>query len=449
MHSHLRGHPGIIQAAEALGRLSAQKFELYYYRRSSTRIEARSGKIDALSRADDTGLSIRILRGQRVGFSYTTSLEPAAIRQAVDSAWEIAEFMPDDPHHDLPSFSNTPYPSIDLMDDAGLALSIEEKVQRALQLEADCLKFDPRIQGVRAATLSENRYEMSLVDSSGEQLWQEGTMYSASISCRASSDGDNQMGHASAHSVYLDELAIEPVARRAATRATEKLGAGTTSSRRGPSIFRSEAMIQLVSFLSGSFSAEQVDKNRSMLAGRRGERLFSERIQLDDDGLMPGGVASSPFDGEGTASRKTSLVRNGVIESFLYDRYHARKHGVSSTANAGRGIKAPPSISTTNLVLQPGSTSRDELIARLGQGVMVTDLMGVHTANPVTGDFSLGASGFLIENGRIGRPIRGFAVAGNILELFRNVVELGDDLEFMGSVGAPSALVGELSIGGN
>lgn len=449
MHSHLRGHPALIQAAEALSRLGARKFEIYFQRKASTRIEAKGQKIDNLARSEDAGLSFRVLREGRIGFSYTTSLDRDAVDRAIRSAWEIAGFMPEDPHHDLLSFCETPYPSLDRLDLTGLALPVEQKIARALELEGACMASDPRIQAVRKASFSETRYEVSLIDSSGEQLWHEGSMYSAAISCRAESGGDNQMGHSSAHATHLEDLPIADVARKAAIDATEKLNATTASTRNCPAVIRRDAMADLVSFLSASFSAEQVDKGRSMLGGRLGERVFSERVSLVDDGLLAGGAASSPFDGEGTPGRRTTLVDGGILASLLYDSYHARKHGRSSTGNAGRSIKAPPGIGSTNLYLEPGRLPFEQLIEAAGDGVLITDLMGVHTANPVTGDFSLGASGFLIKNGRIGRAIRGFAVAGNLRNLFGTIAELGSDLEFFGSVGAPSALVPGLSVGGS
>ncbi|MEN9724030.1 MAG: hypothetical protein RJB38_2016 [Pseudomonadota bacterium] len=449
MHSHIKGHPALIQAAEHLARLPAQKFEIYFQRKVSTKIDARDQKIDTLSRADDSGLSFRVLRDHRLGFSYTTSLEPSAVERAIDSAWEIAGLMPEDPHHDLSSFSETPYPAWDRYDEAGLSLPLDAKIRRALELEAACRGANDQIEGIRSASISETRYEVSLIDSSGEQLWHEASIYSASILCRAGRNGESQMGYDSRYATHWDELDAQATGVRAAQRAVEKLGAISAPTRTCPAIFRNEAMIQLVSFLSGSFSCENIDKNRSLLSGMLGKKIFSERVQLVDDGLWNGGLASAPFDGEGTPSGSTALVSGGSINSFLYDGYHARKHHQKPTGNAVRSIKAKPSIGTTNLVLQPGKKSFEELCGLAGSGVVITDLMGVHTANPITGEFSLGASGFLLEKGRITAPIRGFAVAGNVLHLFRDIVELAHDLEFQGSVGAPSAMVNSLSIGGN
>jgi PmbA protein len=215
-----------------------------------------------------------------------------------------------------------------------------------------------------------------------------------------------------------------------------------------PAILRNSVVTELVDFVSSSFSAEEIDKGRSMLAGKKGQKVFSEHITLIDDGLMPGGYGTSPFDGEGIPSAKTTLVDGGFVSGALYDSYYARKFGAEPTGSAARGIKGPPSISTTNFYMKAGKKKASKLLEGIPKGILITDLMGVHTANPVTGDFSLGASGILIENGKLTRPVRGFAVAGNVLELLRRVTDVGDDLRFFGGTGAPSVRISEISVGG-
>src|SRR5690606_30415783 len=152
-----------------------------------------------------------------------------------------------------------------------------------------------------------------------------------------------------------------------------------------------------------------------------GEKVFSPLITFKDDAFLKDGYSAKPFDAEGSPSQTTSLIEEGVFKNMLLDRYYAKKLGLQTTAKASRSLKAPPSIGVTNLVLSPGSHSCDSLLNEANRGVLITDLMGVHTANPVTGAFSLGASGILIENGKLSRPIKGFAVAGNVLDLFRDV----------------------------
>ncbi len=448
MHSHLRGHPALIEAVKRLEQLKPDQYELYFERKTATKIDSKDQNVDSLSRAQDVGLSIRLLKDSRMGFSFTTSLETASIHRAVDAAFEVARLMPQDDLQSLYSFGEAIYPNVDAYDEKGQFAPTARKIALAKELEAACRSADSRITGVRAATLSETIYETHLVDSNGEHIEHKTSLYGASITCKAEKDGDSQMGGDFGFSNFLDGLKVAEVAKNAAIYATELLGAGAAPTLTCPAILRNSVVAELIDFLSASFSAEQVDKGRSMLAGKEGERIFSDKVTLIDDGLLAGGYATGPFDGEGIPSSRTTLVDGGFLQSFLYDTYYGRKFGKQPTGNSVRGIKAPPSIGFSNLFMENGRKSQADLQDGISKGILITDLMGVHTANPVTGDFSLGASGILIENGRLTRPVRGFAVAGNVLGLFKKMTDIGNDLRFFGNVGAPSVRVSELSIGG-
>jgi PmbA protein len=257
------------------------------------------------------------------------------------------------------------------------------------------------------------------------------------------------MGGDSGFHPFYNKLSIETVARKGAETATELLGATSCETFKRPAIIRNSVVADLIDFLSSSLNGEEIYKGKSLLKGRIGQKVFHSDFNLVDDATLEGGYSTRPFDGEGNAAQKTLLIREGVYESCLTDRLYARKLGVACTANASRSIKAPPMITQTNLILEKGTLSFSELLKQAHHGILITDLMGVHTANPVTGNFSLGASGILIENGKLTRPVRGFAVAGNVLDLFKNFSHLGSDLEFFGNTGTPSILLPELSISGS
>jgi PmbA protein len=265
----------------------------------------------------------------------------------------------------------------------------------------------------------------------------------------AEDGGDAEMGSDSRTVSFLDQLDSKAVAASAAEEALELLHAGAAPTMVCPVVLKSSVAADLIGFLAASFSAENVDKNFSLLAGRKGERVFSEKVSIIDDALLPGGAGTAPFDGEGTPAATTPLVAEGVLENYLYDGYYARKHGARSTASLRRGsAKNAPSIGTSNIYLKAGARGRDALIGEVGKGLYLTGLLGLHTANPVTGEFSVGASGILIENGRLTRPVKGFAVAGTLSELFQQMTETGSDIRFWGGTGAPSALVARLSVSG-
>lgn len=448
MDSHVSAQSSLQLAAQRLKNLNPDQFELYFERRATTRIDSKDREIDTFSHAEDVGLAVRLIKDGRLGFSFTTSLEKGAIQKAVDTAFEVASHMPEDPYAALHSFSSSVYPNVDNLDTRGLKVPLSQKMALAKELEAFTREADPRITGVRAASISENTTEIYLVDSQGEQIRQESTLYTASTDCKAEANGDSQTGSEFGFSNYLDTLDVKSVAKQAADYAIERLGSQPAPTMQCPAVFRNSVVAELLDFLSASFSAENQDKGRSMLTGKIGQAIFSDHFTLIDDGLMDGGYGTSPFDGEGVPSRKTTLVDEGCLKGALYDSYYARKSGMEPTGSSVRGIKSPPSIGFSNLYLQKGEKSFKQLLDGILKGILITELMGIHTANPVTGDFSLGASGILIEKGKLTTPVRGFAVAGNLLDVFRKITDIGSDLRFFGSVGAPSIRTGEISIGG-
>ncbi len=450
MHSHLRGHPSLIEAAKRIESLKPDQYELYLEKRMATKVESKDQKLDSLTRSEDVGLSIRVIRGGKVGFSFTTSLETPRIDAACRQAFDVAELMPDDPNVGFLSFSELAYPAVDRFDEKSTKVPLDTKIARAFELERMCRAEDKRVTGLRSAAIGETLYEVHLVDSNGEHLEHRSSLYTASLTCKAEGpDGDAQMGGDMRFANDFASLDVAAAAREAARTATELLGAKRAPTMQCPAVLKNSVVAELIEFLSSSFSAEQIDKGRSMLARKLGERIFSDKVTLLDDGLLEGGFATSPFDGEGVPSRKNTLVDQGFMSGALYDVYYAKKLGKEPSGVSARGIKSPPSIAFTNLYIKPGAAKFDALIGDISKGILITDLMGVHTANPVTGDFSLGASGILIEGGKLTRPVQGFAVAGNVLELFRRMQSVGSDLRFFGNVGAPSVRVSELSVGGD
>lgn len=448
MHSHLNGHPALILAARKLEQLNPDQYEIFFQHQTSTKIDSKNQRTDSLSRSEDVGLAVRLVKDRRLGFSFTTSLEKEALHRAIESALEIATFMPEDEFVGLNSFGTFVYPHVDQFDAAGVSLPLERKIALAKELEAQCRKADPRITTVRSASVTETVSKIILIDSQGETIDHQHTLYTASVTCKAEEAGDSQTGSDFGFSPLFKQLNVSQIARSATRLATELLLAKSAPTFQCPAVFRNSVVADLLEFLSSSFSAEQIDKGRSILAGKMGQLIFSEKFTLIDDGLLPGGYATTPFDAEGTPSKKNILVDNGFIANSLYDTYYARKFGKTPTGSAVRGLKSAPSIGVSNLYLQAGKRTHEHLIQDISHGILITDLLGVHTADPVTGNFSLGASGILIEKGVLTQPVRGFAVAGNVLEIFRRITDIGNDLRFFGGVGAPSIQINEISVGG-
>ncbi|WP_298272698.1 TldD/PmbA family protein [Geobacter sp.] len=411
-------------------------------------IEVKEQKVDSFKCAEPVGVSIRVLKGGGMGFSFSTSMDDADLSRMVENALVGAGAQTPDEHHGFPGPAS--YPDIPGLFDGELAGVAEgEKVGRALTLERLVLEADPRMKRVRKAAYSESTVETRIVNSLGVDATYRGTSVSASVSAIAEEEGQSQMGWDFDFRNRFADLAVEPIAARAAAKATGLLGAGKIPTMRCPAVLDSYVASEILEVLAPAFLAENVQKGKSLLAGKKGERLFAPLLRIRDDGTLPGGAGTAPFDAEGVPKRNTILVEEGVLLGFLYDTLRARKEGVASTGNATRGgIKSPPHMGISNLFIENGTVPFDGLCAGIGRGMLVTDVMGMHTANPISGDFSVGAAGFLVEDGRITRPVKGVAIAGNILDLFRGVEAVGNDLRFYGTVGAPSLRIAALDVSG-
>lgn len=411
-------------------------------------IEVKEQKVDTFKCSAPVGASIRVLKERGMGFSYSTSLDEADLLRMIDNALVGAQSQTPDEFNGLPLPGA--YPDLAGLFDPELALVGEgEKIGRALELERLVLAADPRVKRVRKSSYGESSYEVAIRNSAGVTGWYRGTSVSSSVSAVAEEGSDSQMGGDFGFSTFFTGVDVAAIARTAAAKATGLLGARKGPTMRCPAVLDNHVATEILEVLAPSFLAENVQKGKSLLAGKVGERLFSPRLRIRDDGTFVGGMATAPFDGEGVAQRNTVLVEEGELRGFLYDTYCARKDGRSSTGNASRsGVKSPPHAGVTNFFIENGTASPAELLQGIERGVLVTEVMGMHTANPISGDFSVGAAGFLIEQGAVAFPVKGIAIAGNIVELFRGVELVGNDLRFFGAVGAPSLRIGSLDVSG-
>jgi PmbA protein len=411
-------------------------------------IEVKEQKVDTFKCSAPVGVSIRVLKGNGLGFSYSTSLDEPDLLKMIDNALVSAETQTPDEFNGLPL--PQAYPSIAGMFDDGLALvGEEEKIGRALELERLVLAADPRIRRVRKASYGESGYQVFIRNSLGVEGNYRGTSVSSSVLAVAEEGGDSQTGWDFGFSNFFTGVDVARIADTAAAKAAGLLGARKIPTMRCPVVLDNYVATEVLEVLASAFLGENVQKGKSLLAGRVGEELFSPVLRIHDDGTLPGGMGTAPFDGEGVAQRGTVLVEEGRLKGFLYDTYCARKAGTVSTGNSARGgSKSPPRMGVTNFFIENGNLSFARLLEGVDRGIVVTSVMGMHTANPISGDFSVGAAGFLIEHGAVTVPVKGIAIAGNILELFRNVERVGNDLRFFGEVGAPSLRIAALDVSG-
>jgi PmbA protein len=276
------------------------------------------------------------------------------------------------------------------------------------------------------------------------------------VTAVAEESGESEVGWEFDNSHFIGDLDVEKVGQTAGRKALERLRGERIPSGVYPALLQNHVASEFLSLLSHSFLAEQVQKGKSPLKGKKGERLFSPLISIIDDGHYPNGISTSPVDGEGMVSQQTPLVIGGEVAGYLYDRYWANRENVSSespvgsTGNSRRiGIKFPPVLAISNLFIESGKNPFPTLMKDLHQGVVVEEVMGLHTVDPISGDFSLGCIGDWIDRGEKVRPIKSIAVSGNLFDLFRGVVGVGNDLRFFGGVGSPGLLIERLEFSGN
>lgn len=424
-------------------------YEVYVANSSGLTIEVKDGDIDVFVNSDDVGISLRVLKEQKLGSAFSTKLLPDDVPILIRQVIHGASATDPDPFVGFPVPSVQAPPKLDQFDHDLCKTPIGDKIDMARGLEAAAKSSDPRIKKVRKAAYVETTGTVMIRNHSGLNLSYDRTLVEGHIMVVAEDGGNAEVGWDYGFSPFLGQLEMDSIGKTAAERAVRMLGARPVRSMQTPAILPPWVASDILSILSASFLADNLQKGKSMLLGRMGEQVFSSHVTVVDDGLYPGGMASSPFDDEGCLRQETVLVSEGVIQGFLYDQYTANKENCDSTGNAGRyGIKAPPSVQTSNFYIPNGSFTPDELVSSLEDGLMVTDLIGLHTADPISGDFSVGAAGFWIKRGEAVFPVKGVAISGNLLDLFNNVNGTGTDLAFYGNTGAPSLRISALNVAG-
>lgn len=439
----------ILGGAQAGGATEAEAF--FAHGRELT-VKAFDGEVEALTSAESQGVGVRVFRDSRMGFAYTSDLTVTGLKRVVDEALDACRYSEPDEHNGLPDLAT-------LHDLPGLvaedfdARSVEDRVAMALELERLTVSQNPAVKRASVAAYSDERGRVELYNTRGLRGAYDATVAYAYVEAIAERGDEMQSGFSYTYGRSASALDLQACAAEAADRGARLLGASQVPSRTVPVLFEPWAAAELLGTLASSISAEAVQKGRSLLAGKVGETIASSCITVVDDGRRGDGLASRPWDGEGVSTQRTVIIDGGVLRSYLHNTYTARRDGsVRSTGNASRGShKSTPELAPSNLVLEPGTDSAAALMQRMDGGVLITDVHGLHTVNPVTGEFSLGINGFLVEGGERGAPVREMTVAGSILGLLQSVEAVGSDLRFMvggGFVGAPSLLVREMPLSG-
>ena len=440
------------RAVEAAVAEGASDAEAWAEESTSRRVRVYAGEVESLSDAGGRGIGVRAFAGTRAGYAYGTDLSDEGIAETARAAREAAELADEDEYEGLPEELGTS--DVDGLASGGFADWPTERVVE-LALAVDRAARAPEgVTQVENSVYSDGRGSVALANSRGFAASYESTQAWAYSSAFAGEGADLMTGLGVG--MGRDPAALDPeaIGTEAAERALALVGARQPASRRCPVVLDSFVAASFVGFIGSMLSADAVQRGRSLFAGRENDEVAGRVLRIADDGTDPDGPASAPFDGEGTPTRRTALIEDGRLLGFLYDSRTARRAGRSTTGNASRGsYRTPPSVGTSNLIVEPGDRDLAGLVAEAGEGLYVTDVAGLHSGvNPVSGTFSVGASGRLIENGRLGTPVREITIASDLVSMLKSVRLTGSEarwVPFGGSVKAPPLLVAEMAVSGS
>ncbi|MBI2985575.1 MAG: TldD/PmbA family protein [Deltaproteobacteria bacterium] len=414
-------------------------------------VTVRLGEIEKVSQAQEKRLGLRLFFVASSATASTSDISRGSIERLIDDTCVMARSTAQDKHSGLPApeeFARS-FPDLDLCDDIGRTLSVEERTRLALEAEKTALGFDSRITNSEGAEFSNQVSRVIYANSHDFSGEYQGSTYSLSVVPVAALNGSMQRDYwYSSHRKFSRLESPESIGKRAAARALRRLGARKIKTRELPVVFEPEIAATLLRHLSTALSGYSLYKGASFLVGKLGCKVASDLVTVIDDGTIPAALGSKPFDGEGLPTRKKTVVEKGVLQSYLLDTYSGRKLGYPSTGNAARSVGEPPGVAPTNFYLSPGSHSPEKIIASVEEGFYVTELIGFGV-NLVTGDYSRGAAGIWIEKGELAYPVEEVTIAGNLKDILLNIEMLGNDLEMRDRISAPTVKISRMTVAGN
>jgi PmbA protein len=441
----------LVRAAVAAA-TEGEQVEAYGEEERRTEVSALRGEVEGMTFAESRGVGVRVIRDERLGYAWAADPTVDEVREAVARARENAALAEPDPANALPDAAPIE-PMPELYRPESAAIPVDDKVRMALDLERYTVSRDPRVTKVDIAQVGDQVSHVAVASTTGVDVSYERTdAFVVAVTLAVEGD-DTQTGFSFTISRGLDLLAWEPIADEAVDRAVQMLGAAKPETAKVPVIFDPFAASNFLGVLAGALNADNVLKGRSLFADLVGEGVGSSAFTLIDDGRRADGPGACPFDGEGVASGRTELFSGGVLNGFLHSTYTARRagDGQRSTGNAKRGgYKSAPGVGTSNFFVEQGDRALARLLADAEGGVLIMDVSGVHSgANPISGEFSVGATGRRIgSGGTVGEPLREMTVASTLPEMLQGVRAVGSDLRFFSSVGTPSILIGEMTLAG-
>jgi PmbA protein len=428
-----------------------EQAEAYAEEGRQTEVSALRGEVEGMTFSESRGLGVRVIRDGRLGYAWAADPSLDEAKETVWRARDNAALAEPDEHNGLPDAGTiAPMPEIFREDSANV--SADDKVRMALDLERYTVTRDPRVTKVDLAQVGDAVSRVAIASTTGVDVEYARTDAWALAVTLAVEGEETQTGFSYVITRGLDALTWEPVADEAVDRAVAMLGATKPATAKVPVVLDPFAASNFLGVLAGALNAESVLKGRSLFADMVGRAVGSPVFTLVDDGRRLDGPGACPFDSEGVPSGRTELFTEGTLNGFLHDTYTARRTGGGqrSTGNAKRGgYRSAPGVGTSNFFVDEGDLSFEELLSKAGGGVLIRDVSGAHSgANPISGEFSVGATGLRIEGGATGEPLREMTIASTLPEMLAGVAGVGSDLRFFSSVGTPSILIGEMTLAG-
>lgn len=427
--------------------------EACYGGNESFEVSVKDGEIYQYNVSDGGGLGFRALVNGKMGYASTQILDEAAVDMLVDGALENAALVESEDRQFLFAGSER-YPELKLYEPRLEAIDAAKKIEMAKELEKLTLAQDPRIAQVEDCAVFSESAESAIVNTLGLNVSTKGNLLGGYVSAVARDGERVNTGFKLFFTMDPEEIDLEKVAKAAAREALSGLEAEQAPSGAYRVLLRNDVAGELLATFSGVFSADNAQRGLSRLKDREGETIAATCVTLMDDPHRAGSASSTPFDGEGVATVPKAVIEEGRLTTLLHNLKTAHKQGVATTANASRpGYAAAVGVAPTNFYFKPTDAGFEQMLKKLGDGLLITDLQGMHAgANPITGDFSLAAKGFMVRGGKVAEAVNQITVAGNFYELLKGIEAVGADLDFhapgASCFGSPSLLVEKLSVAG-
>lgn len=444
-------------AADLAKKSGADAAEAFITDSEEVQIHVSNREAEQVNASHDAGIGIRILKDQKMVFGTSNDLSKRSIKDM------ISDLLRKVPYHTPDEFNVIPgkefgflegdwsrYADLISYDPKITLVSVEEKIKKAIEIEASALDFSPKVVGSMYVLYRDEAGYAYLANSSGLAGCFPGSGCGGGASISAAEGSDRQSGSYINAKVKYDDFDPVKVGRKAAENAVQMLGAKPIQSCEVPMVVSPQVGVQLIGYIVGMLNADLVQKGKSLFAEKIGKKVATDTFVLIDDGKMKGGLATSPVDREGIPKQVTPLIVDGVLKSYLYDCYTAKKGKTKSTGNrVGGSYQGMGGIGSTNLYFQKGKIKPEEIFAGIKDGFYMTVAFGLHAGiDGISGDFSIPVAGFKIENGQTTFPIRGITIGGNLFDFLKSVDKVGDDLTWFQAIGCPTFSVETIKIGG-